>query len=106
MTHKFVNTAQTLTFGHQDVSLTELINYGDYRLRMSIRSDSYKSQSHARLECFDKQAMKWNEVVTRPALDMMTEEGLVYMPATKKATAASFKEDRTWLLTQFSNLVD
>lgn len=106
MAHKFINTDKSLTFGGQDVKLYELLNYGEHRLRLTIRSDSYQSQCYARLESFNKADMSWSVVVYRPSGDMKTQKGLVYMPPAKKATEASFKADRDWLLSQFKNLVD
>ena len=106
MAHKFINTDKSLSFGQQDVKLFELLNYGDHRLRLNIRSDAYKSQCHAKFEVFNKAGMTWSVIVYRPAADMKTQEGLAYMPPSKKATEADFKADRDWLLKQFKNLVD
>lgn len=106
MATKFVNTSKSLSFGGQDVKLFELLNYGDYRLRLSIRSDAYLAQCHARLESFNKADMTWSIVVYRPHADMQTQKGLAYMPPARKATEASFAQDREWLLKQFKNLVD
>jgi hypothetical protein len=103
---KFATTSQIFGKGHQDVVLTELLNYGDKRIRISIRSDSYKFQCYARLECFDSAAMKWNVVVYRPHADMQTPEKLVYHTMGEVQYQVQFSADRNWLMKQFQNLVD
>jgi hypothetical protein len=99
-------TAKSVNHGRQDISLNELLNYGEHRLRLIIKSDSYKSQCYARLEAFDKSAMKWNIVVYRPHGDMQTEEGLVYSRLSDVHNEVKFQSDRAWLIAQFKNLMD
>ena len=102
----FKTTSKEVAIGGQDVKWVELLNYGDYRLRMSIRSDAYQGQCHAHLEVFDKGALKWNIVVYRPSATMATEPKLVYHPQGKVKWDLAFGTDRKWLLDQFKNLVD
>jgi hypothetical protein len=103
---KITVTSSAITKSGQAVTFTELVNYGDYRLRLTIKSDSYDFQCYARLENFDKQTMQWSVVVHRPHGDMQTESKLVYSRFSDDLYIKKFDSDRLWLLKQFANLID
>lgn len=82
--------------GSQSLNLTEvvsvLIGKQKHKLKISIKSDSYRQQCYARIKRWTGSA--WNEV--HRILDMKTKEGLAYRRPTPQADA--FKEDRNELL--------
>lgn len=84
----------TITKGQQDVTYQELIIDGGERLRIRIRSDSYKFQSFGRVERWD--GAKWQEVWSIPPLTLAVPEGLAYF--NRPITAADFAADRRTLL--------
>lgn len=82
--------------GHQSLTLTEvvsvLIDKDKHKLRVTIKSDSYKQQCYARIKRWTGSA--WNEV--HHILEMKTPEGLCYRRPQPGPDA--FKEDRNELL--------
>lgn len=82
--------------GSQSLNLTEvvsvLIDGKKHKLRITIKSDSYRQQCFARIKRWT--GSTWNEV--HRILDMNTPEGLAYRRPTP--TADAFKEDRNELL--------
>jgi hypothetical protein len=78
------------------------------KLRIEIRSNAYKFQSHAWLDVLEADPMKWNRICWLPAAAMITEEGLAYLPGATSRTPADwssrFAEDRAALLDLFSDL--
>jgi hypothetical protein len=98
---EFVTLSSTQTVGGQDVTLLELLQFGKHKLRLTIRSNAYKFQSHARVEVLDQQPVKWNMLVYRPHEDMKTPEGLCYHSGNKTRNFLPVMgEDRLWLLDQ------
>lgn len=82
--------------GSQDVFFTELLSFREEKLRIKIRSNSYKDQCSAELEIWSAAGRQWNEVVRLHAAEMQTEKGLCYGP--QMVLPADFAKDRAVLL--------
>ncbi len=61
---------------NSDVILTELGQQGDNKLRIVIRSNSYKQNMFARIERFD--GVQWQTLYAMAGESMKTKEGLYY----------------------------
>lgn len=67
-------------FGQQAVTRIELLNLklaGPHLLRLTIKSDAYRHQSHAKIERHD--GALWHEVWTILGGAMSTQPGLIYV---------------------------
>ncbi len=65
--------------GRQDVICTVLAQMGEHKLRLRLRSDSYKFQCHAYAEVLQKaDGIKWERLVSIDHSNMATPEGLCY----------------------------
>lgn len=104
---QFKVLSKTQTVSRQDVERLELIQFGEHKLRLEIRSNAYKFQSHATVDILDKSAgIKWNQLVFRPPLAMETKEGLCYQPqAERRDFLPDMGADRLWLLDQVRMLL-
>jgi hypothetical protein len=83
-----------LAIGGQSVTYRELLGVvktGD-RLKIDIKSDAYRAQSHARIERWD--GNQWQLVWSIPAHAMATPEGLYV----RKPTAKDFRADTETLV--------
>lgn len=86
----------------QDVTYVELLQFEQahrsavQKIRIQLRSDSYRDQCHAWLERWD--GAQWQEVVSLDAYAMETPEGLIYKRLGDSALLASFGADRDTLL--------
>jgi hypothetical protein len=99
---EFIVLSSTQSLGQQSVTLLQLLSFGKHKLRLTIKSDAYKFQSHARVEVMETSpAIKWNVLVYRPHGDMKTPEGLCYHSgAGTRNFMPAMGEDRLWLLDQ------
>lgn len=84
---------RTLTKGGQSVTYRELCTTaGGDKLRIDIKSDAYRSQSHARIERWD--GAQWQTVWSIAPDAMATREGLYV----RQFADADFVTDRCALL--------
>ena len=83
-----------LAKGDQDVIYREVLIIEGRRLRIYIRSNSYRFQCQCYIEHWD--GGQWREVHTISPFLMATKEGLSY--GRTKATDEDFNDDRTKLL--------
>ena len=65
-----------LTKGGQSVLLTQLFQMGAHKLRVRIKSDSYREQCYCVIERWD--SAEWREVYRVDAHGMKTPDKLVY----------------------------
>jgi hypothetical protein len=87
--------AKQVAKGTQDVVYDEILNLsGGRKVKVSIRSDSYDFQSHAKISSWD--GAKWHEVHRILHSMMKTPHGLYYRPGVVDET--SFKADRDELI--------
>lgn len=89
---------QKISFGSQSVELVNLLALGDIKLRIKIKSDSYKFQSFARIERWD--GTQWQEVASLHYGAMKTEAGLCYKPNQSGRDFRNFEADYDELLKQ------
>lgn len=73
--------ASEMTRGTQSVELIEILEFKGHKLRLHIKSDSYKFQSYAIVSIFHTGNLKWNQLVSIPHGNMKTEEGICYYQA-------------------------
>lgn len=88
----------SISKGQQSVTLLELLELNTHKLRLSIKSDAYKFQSHAKIERWD--GTQWQIVWSIPHGAMSTEEGLVYQPSHRPVTRSQFSIDARTLIEQ------
>lgn len=112
MSQQFKVLTKVNTIGQQSITRLEHLQFGEHKLRLTIKSDSYKFQSYATLEVLNKATMEWSKVVYRPHSDMVTQEGLVYRPDVQRMIRGGpqldfitfVSADRKWLLDAFKAL--
>ena len=93
----------TISRGRQTVNYLEYLNCNGRKLMISIASDAYDFQCHARLSALDEHGLRWNVVVFRHTGQIATQPGLIYQA--RPVVNADFKADRDFLVTTFSSLI-
>ena len=93
----------TISRGRQTVNYLEYLNCNGRKLMISIASDAYDFQCHARLSALDEHGLRWNVVVFRRTGQIATQPGLIYQA--RPVVNADFKADRDFLVTTFSSLI-
>jgi hypothetical protein len=83
----FTNIDRKVSRGRQDVTLLQFATVGAHKVRIEVKSDSYKFQCYAHLSVLDKEKMAWNPVVHIPHGQMHTPEGVCYQPDAREVTA-------------------
>ena len=91
--------------GRQDVILKEILKYGDLKLKVEIKSDSYRFQCYARISILDTQERKWNILHSIHYSNMQTPEKLVYSREEGQWLAAKFSGDRNKLIKMAQELI-
>lgn len=84
----------SISVNGQSVDYRELLDRDGARLRITIRSDSYRNQCFARISRWNGE--EWKMVDTVPPADMKTEDSLAYRSA--PPTKFAFSNDRKRLL--------
>ena len=90
--------------GRQDLRYLEILKMGGKKFRISIRSDSYDFQCHAKISIWNSDKDEWNLVYSIPYSEMKTESKLYYICKSKKidlksySAKSKFKEDREELI--------
>ena len=90
--------------GSQDVIFKELIDLDGFKLRISIRSDFYVEQCHAKIEIFDVGSFCWNHLADIHSSLMRTHEELKHTPNYRNISL--FARDRASLLNQAVSILD
>ena len=80
--------------GYQDMIYKEILRWGEHKLRVRIKSDSYAFQSFARIERWNGE--RWYEVHHIHHSQMTTASGLIHQP--KQVTKEDFAADRDLLI--------
>ena len=92
--------------GGQTVRWLEYLDIDGRKVRIDIKTDSYKFQGHCYIEVLDKETLKWNSVVFRPPLTMVVDPNLGYGPDIKiRDVTKDFASDRKWLLDTYGKLI-
>jgi hypothetical protein len=90
--------SKEMSLGQQDLIFTEIYSIDGYRVKISIRSDSYDFQSYAHAYVWKKESLEWSKVASIHYGQMKTEAKLYYRcprngpPA--KAMENFFEDDR------------
>lgn len=89
----------TIARGSQDLtySRTVMINK-KFKVRITIKSDSYKAQCFAKADVWSADKLSWNNVTYIAPSLMKTEDKLYYWPASRQVTIAQFLDDESKLL--------
>ncbi len=88
---KFKVLDTKLNKGSQTYTLTRIAELGEHKLRFSIGSDAYQSQSHATVSRWN--GTEWKRVASILPASMATPTGLVYWPASRPVTEFEFNTD-------------
>ncbi len=94
---------------NQDVHYVEILSMPavetshDHRLRVRIRSNAYKFQSHALIERWSGEA--WHEVYTLTPGTMQTREGLYLVEVADRERPPLFQADRDQLIARASEIL-
>ena len=86
--------------GGQSVAYAETLEFNKAKLRISIYSDAYDFQSHARIEAFSPTDLKWNRLASIHYGVMKTRAKLYYLPDDGGLAESHFMADRDNLLQQ------
>ena len=71
---------ETYSKGRQSTVAIKIVTIGTFKVRFTIKSDSYDFQSHAKAEIFNFETLSWNNLHHIPFAQMKTPIGLVYKP--------------------------
>lgn len=96
---------ETINQGRQDVTARRLLSMGDFKVRLTIKSDSYKFQSFARAEVWNPATLSWNQVHSIHYTEMATPEGLCYHPNKQGLKINNFILDFNRLLTMVKQII-
>lgn len=83
MTRKIQKIEDGLSSTNQAVTRTIIGKMDDFKVRLSIKSDSYQSQCHAVVSVWSTDQLSWNEVHRILPSQMETETGIAYLPQHK-----------------------
>tara|TARA_B100000073_G_C23609123_1_gene523771 strand:- start:320 stop:634 length:315 start_codon:yes stop_codon:yes gene_type:complete len=86
--------------GKQDLQLDEMIQLDDHKLRITIKSDSYRSQCYAKIYVWSKHKEEWSLIDSIHPDNMQTEEKLSYAVSNTdyKKSFHLFANDRKQLI--------
>ena len=90
--------APQVALGRQDTTYKEILSVDGKKLQISIKSDSYKFQSHARIHVWNGDNEGWTVVHFIHHELMKTPEGLVYLPQKRGLELSHYKADRDELM--------
>ncbi|AFN39616.1 hypothetical protein MP1412_45 [Pseudomonas phage MP1412] len=96
---------ETINQGRQDVTARRVLSLGDFKVRLTIKSDSYKFQSFARAEVWNPATLSWNQVHSIHYAEMATPEGLCYHPNKSGLKITHFTRDFDRLLTMVKQII-
>ena len=102
---KAVLLEETINEGRQDVTARRVLSLGDFKVRLTIKSDSYQFQSFARAEVWNPATLSWNQVHSIHYAEMATPEGLCYHPNKSGLKITHFTRDFDRLLTMVKQII-
>ena len=89
---KFTILEDTVSVSGQSAYRKVFACLGDLKLRFSIKSDSYQSQSHAKVDVWSGVEKGWTLVWSILPVEMKTETSLAYLPH-GRLTKSHFEQD-------------
>lgn len=96
---------ETVNEGRQDVIARRILSLGDFKVRLTIKSDSYQFQSFARAEVWNPATLSWNQVHSLHYTEMTTPEGLCHYPNKSGLKITHFTRDFDRLLTMVKQII-
>ena len=72
---------KTINKGRQDLSYVEVSKIGDFKVKINIKSDSYREQCFARISVWCADKLTWNIVSSIHPSRMITPSQLAYCEA-------------------------
>jgi len=96
---------QTINEGRQDVIARRILKLGEFKVRLTVRSDAYRGQCYARAEVWNPSALSWNVVHNLHPEEMTTREGLWYLPNKRGLSADNFIIDFNRLLDMTKKII-
>lgn len=82
--------------GSQSIDYLEVVKIGSEKIKINIKSDSYRQQCYARAYTFVNK--KWEQVAYIPSSKMKTEEKLFYHGNGRGEKESNFTADRAELI--------
>lgn len=95
----------TISKGTQSVTLVALYKVDGHKVRTTIKSDSYASQSEAVAHIWSKDSLKWNLIASVPFSLMQTPAKLYYKPNDSGCAAHYFRSDEFTLLKEVATIL-
>lgn len=89
--------------GSQNATYVEVGEHEGFKVKIAIRTDTYKFQGSARAFVWSKAELKWNEVCSIIPERMATNKDLVYIDRPIKST--DFAIDRNTLLDEMAYIL-
>lgn len=102
MASKTTSLHVAIAKGSQDLKYTEIVRFGEHRLRIEMRADSYVAQSWAKVERWN--GSEWAELYTIEGALMQTTHKLYYLPGQR--TAKDFAADRAELMARAAEILE
>ncbi len=75
---------ENFSFDSQNVYFSGVYQLDEHRLQVSIRSNTNKGQSHAKIEVWSTLHQKWHEVFSIPPLAIKVSDKLCYRDTKSK----------------------
>lgn len=92
--------------GCQDVVATRTYQLGEYKVRLTVRSDPYDFQCEAHADVWSRSALKWQCLTKIPFSNMSTPTGLASHLNNEGLNWHHFEQDMKRLLTDTAMLLD
>lgn len=102
---KTVILEETINLGRVDVTARRILSLGDFKVRLTIKSDSCQFQSFARAEVWSPATLSWNQVYSIHYSEMATREGLCHLPNKQGLKIDNFILDFNRLLTMVKKII-
>lgn len=96
---------ETINKGRLDVTARRVLSLGDFKVRLTIKSNRYKFKSFARAEVWNPATLSWNQVRSINYAEMATPEGLCYLPNKSGLNTTHFTRDFDRLLTMVKRTI-
>jgi len=96
---------ETINPGSRDVTARRILSLGDFKVRLTIKSDSYRSQSFAQAEVWNPATLSWNQVHSLHYAEMKTQHQLIYLPAKSGLDIRHFTQDMDRLLEMTKQII-
>jgi hypothetical protein len=103
----YVILAKSVAKSDQNVNYSETLKHDKtgIKVRLSIRSNPYRFQCHARAEVWSPVTLSWNEAVSLDSGAMKTEVGLYIVAPGRVVDGRDFLVDRNELLNQLKAIL-